>query len=297
MFHLLTSILLRFRASPAATLAPPANTSSSRIDAYSIHVGDRIATQLRRAAGITVGDLVELIANGRYGTICERAVGSRLAWATTSDARVALAQTPRDLRLLVFDPERIAFFVVFAAVDPDRERFTVTRVTTARHYEEVRWKLLPPDLYRCACAKSIASLQERDRIVAAAIGERALDALPILFALEDDKRLVWVELVMRDGHQKRLGILPFEFKKQRATDLPSLDGFWTWMQTTPPAHDSPITRDAVAAIRLVGQRDPYDVTLTLQALTGDSGAHMLPIAMVTTPTIPTTPKSSQSAVV
>jgi hypothetical protein len=265
MFHLFTSALLRFRAAPTATPVPPANTSASRIDAYSIHVGDRIAPQLRQAAGITVGDLMELIANGRYCILCERAIGSHGAWATTTDARAPLAQTPRDLRLLVFDPERMAFFVVFARVDPDRERFTVSRVTTARHFEAVRWTLLPPDRYRCACTKSIASPQECDRLVAEAIGERALDALPILFALQDDKRLVWVELVMRDGHQKRLGILPFAFKKLRAADLPALDGFWTWMQTTPPAHDTPIDRDAVAAIRLVGQRDPYDVTLTLAA--------------------------------
>jgi hypothetical protein len=268
MFHLLTSALLplrRLRTAPAATPVPPANTSASRIDAYFIHIGDRIAPQLRQAAGITTGDLVELIANGRYCILCERAIGSHGAWATSADARAALAQTPRDIRLLVFDPERLAFFVVFATVDPDRERFTVTRVTTARHYEEVRWTLLPPDRYRCACAQSIAAPQERDRLVAAAIGERDPEALPILFALEDDKRLVWVELVMRDGHQKRLGILPFAFKKLRAADLPALDAFWTWMQTTPPAHDTPIDRDAVAAIRLVGQRDPYDVTLTLAA--------------------------------
>jgi len=283
MRHLLPSILARFLPAPAAK-AQPAKPALPDLNTFALRATGRVPAQLRQAAGITVGNLAELIANGHYGVIGERMIGSCGAWATSAHARAALAQTARDVRLLVFDPERQAFLVVFAAVDPDRERLTVTRVTTARHFEAVRWKLLPPDLYRCACARSIGSLQERDHIVAAVMGERDLNALPILFALQDDKRMVWVELVMRDGHQKRLGILPFEFKKQRAADLPALDTFWTWMQTTPPAHDTPIARDAVAAIRLIGQRDPYDVTLTLQALTEDSGTPMLPIAVVAPPT-------------
>ncbi|OIQ71239.1 hypothetical protein GALL_471430 [mine drainage metagenome] len=45
-----------------------------------------------------------------------------------------------------------------------------------------------------------------------------------------------------------------------------MDRFWAWVQTTPPAHDAPIDREAIAAIRLVAQHDPYDVTIALLPL-------------------------------
>ncbi|OIQ78522.1 hypothetical protein GALL_397720 [mine drainage metagenome] len=132
------------------------------------------------------------------------------AWATTPESRAALATVPRDLHLLVFDPEREAFFIVYAKADPLAARLTVTWVVGARDYERSHWHLLPVALYRELCAQSIASARERERILATALGERDPRALPIVFALENSKRAVWVEITLRDGREKRLGVLPHQ---------------------------------------------------------------------------------------
>lgn len=266
MFHVFSTLMTRLRTQPSVMPStshePPPASAVPRINDFYIRVRDLAVPQLRDAAGITSGDLAELIANGRYTTLRERAIGSNGPWAQSTEGISALAGVCRDLHLLVFDPEREAFIVVFAKADPEGERLTITRVTTAQHYETTRWHLLPIETYRQACATSVSDPLVRDRLLASLPG-RDLDTLPVLFSLQNDKRMVWAELVMRDGRQRRLGLLPFDLRKLRATDLPSLDGFWDWAQSTPTAAESPIALEAVAAIRLIGQRDPYDVTVAM----------------------------------
>lgn len=263
MFRPLTHLLAR-RVSPgpapSAPVLPPSEPARFRFDR--IEVRDRAVPQLRRAAGITRFDLIELLAGGHFRSLRERAVGSTGAWANTAEARAALATVSRDLHLLVFDPEREAFVVAYAKADPQARRLTVTGVVAARQYEHAHWHLLPMALYRDLCAQSIADADRRERLLASALGERDLHQLPILFALETSKRAVWVELTRRDGGEKRIGLLPFALKQQRAADLPGLAPFWDWVQTQ-RAGKPPIDPASIAAVRLLGHRDPYDTRIVL----------------------------------
>jgi hypothetical protein len=213
--------------------------------------------QLRQAAGIGRGDLVELLVNEHFRSLRERAIGDSGAWAHTPAARAMLATVSRDLHLLAFDPEREAFLMVYAKADPQAARLTVTGVVPAHQYEQAQWHLLPITLYRELCAQSVASSERCEGILAAALGERDARLLPIVFALENSKRAVWVELKLRDGREKRLGALPFALKQQRAEDLPSLTAFWDWVQSRREGKTLIDPAD-VASIRLVGNRDPFD---------------------------------------
>ena len=260
------SILARWfssRAQPSASPCPPSLAQSTRFDAYTIQVSAHAVPQLRRAAGITRFDLIELLAGGHYRSLRERPIGAGGAWACTPEARAALAGVARDLHLLVFDPEREVFVVAYAKADPQAARLTVTWVVDARVYETARFKLLPLELYRALCAQAIASVAEQDRILVSALGARELDRLPLIYALQDGKRDVWVEITLDDGREKRLGLLPFALKQERASDLPQLGAFWDWVQST-RVGKAPIAPDHVTAVRLLGWRDPYDVRLVLR---------------------------------
>ena len=226
MFTAISGLVSRFRVPQSAAMpvqipsAPQPATAVARIEDFYIRVSEHVAPHLRQAAGITRFDLVELIANGHYRVLRERAIGSSGAWAVTSEARAALSGVARDLHLLVFDPEREALFVAYAKADPQAERLTVTRVLSARDYERSRWQLLSIDVCHNLCAQSIAAPQERERILTAALGDRDPDRLPIFFRLQNAQRAVWVEAIGRDGRERRLGILPFRFKTTPAGDLP-----------------------------------------------------------------------------
>ena len=262
--NLLTNLLARRQAPCPAPSAPvpPSEPTPTRFDACAIQVGAHAVPQLRRVAGITQFDLTCLLAGGHCRSLRERAIGSTGIWATTPASRAALALVPRELHLLVFDPEREAFFIAYAKLDARATRLTVTGVVGARDYERSHWHLLPLALYRELCAQAIASAQERARILRAALGEREPRALPIVFALENSKRTVWVEITLRDGREKRLGVLPFALKQQRAADLPQLAAFWDWVQSRREGK-APIGRENVAAVRLLGQRDPFDLRIEL----------------------------------
>ena len=265
MFRPLTQLLARRQApcpAPSAPVPSQSEPTPARFDACAIQVGAHAVPQLRRVAGITRLDLIELLAGGHCRSLRERAIGAGGAWATTPASRAALATVPRELHLLVFDPEREAFFIAYAKADALPARLTVTGVVGARDYEQSHWHLLPLALYRELCAQAIASAQERARILATALGERDPRALPIVFALENSKRAVWVEITLRDGREKRLGVLPFALKLQRAADLPGLAAFWDWVQSTREGK-APIDRESVAVVRLLGHRDPFDALIEL----------------------------------
>jgi len=271
MFRTFSNFVSRLRAphpaimSASITPALQSVSASARIEDYYIRVSERAVPQIRQAAGITQFDLVELILNGHYRSLRERAIGSTGAWFSTSDARAALADTARDLHLLVFDPEREALVVAYAKADPQAERLTITRVVTARHYEHARWQLLPADVCQDLCAQSVRSPMQCERILRAALGDRNPDSLPIIFCIQNDKRAVWVEVIDRDGRERRMGILPFEFKKMAAAALPHLDAFWVWMQSTRNEDDAPIDRSDILAVRFVAHNDPYEKTVTTAA--------------------------------
>lgn len=247
-------------ARQGAAPCPPSPAKPSRFDA--IRISTHAVPALRRAAGFTRFDLIELFANGHYRCLRARAIGSCGPWACTPEARAALAGVARELHLLVFDPEREAFFVAYAKADA-QARLTVTGVVLARQYEHARWRLLPLQLYRALCAQAFADPVQQERILAAALGERDLDRLPLIYSLQDSKRDVWVEITLDDGREKRLGLLPFALKQERASDLPQLGAFWDWVQST-RVGKAPIAPDHVTALRLLGWRDPYDVRLVLR---------------------------------
>lgn len=251
--------------SDLTAIGPPRAPVAPRIQDYYIRVSERAVPQIRQTAGITQFDLIEIIANGHYRSLRERAVGSAGAWSITADACAALADVARDLHLLVFDPEREAFVVAYAKADPQAERMTITRVVTAQHYQQSRWQLLSFDLCQDLCAQSISSPQHRARILAEALGDRHPDNLPIIFLLQNDKRAVWVEMIGRDGQQRRIGLLPFEFKKMAARILPTRDDFWSWVQSTRDDEDSPIVRSSVAGLRFVAYNDPYEQVVPVLA--------------------------------
>lgn len=259
----LFSLTAQPRPSPAPSAQAPSSTTPIRLDADTLHVSAAAVPALRRAAGITRLDLIELLTNGHFRSLRERALFTGGPWACTPEARAALAGVARDLRLLVFDPEREAFVVAYAKADPQAARLTVTWVVSARVYETARFRLLPLELYRALCAQAIASAAEQERIVASALGERELDRLPLIYSLQDSKRDVWVEITLDDGREKRIGVLPFALKQQRASDLPQRGVFWDWVQST-RAGKAPIEPDHVIAVRLLGWRDPYDVRLVLR---------------------------------
>lgn len=269
MFRTFSNIVSRFRTPHPvimlASVSPPPQTTpaAARIEDYYIRVSERAVPQIRQAAGITQFDLVELILNGHYRSLRERAIGSTGAWMSTPEARAAMTDTARDVHLLVFDPEREALIVAYAKADPRADRLTITRVVTAQHYEQSRWQLIPIEVCRDLCAQSIPTPQQRDRILAAALGDRNPDHLPIIFSLQNDKRAVWVEMIMRDGSERRIGILPFALKKMAPTALIHLDAFWDWAQSTRDAGDSPVERDAVAAVRYVAYNDPFEKTIDM----------------------------------
>lgn len=258
------SIFSRWFSSPAQPIVPhpPSLARSPRFDACAIQVSAHAVPQLRRVAGITQFDLIELLAGGHYRSLRERALSSSGAWARTPEACAALAGMARDLHLLVFDPEREAFCIAYAQADPGVRRLTVTGVVSAPDYEHAHRHLLPMALYRDLCA-SIPELERRERILATALGARDLEQLPLVFALENSKRDVWVEITLDDGREKRLGLLPFALKQERASDLPQLGAFWDWVQST-RVGKAPIAPDHVTAVRLLGWRDPYDVRLVLR---------------------------------
>lgn len=265
MFRTLTHLLTRRHPpcpAPSAPLPPQTESPLLRFDTYAIQVSDRAVPQLRRTAGITRFDLIELLTGGHFRSLRERAVGDSGAWAHTPQARAALSRISRDLHLLVFDPEREAFFIAYARADPLAARLTVTGVMCARQYEQAHWHLLPAALVQDLCAQSIACVDRRERILAAALGERDPQRLPIVFALQNGKRAVWVEITLRDGREKRIGVLPFALKQRCAAELPSLQAFWDWVQSTREGK-APIDRDGVAAVRLLGQRDPLDTLVDL----------------------------------
>ena len=246
----------------SAPLQQQAALSPLSFSAYRIRLSDPATFQLRQAAGLGRGDLVELLVNGHFRSLRERAIGDSGAWANTPAARAMLCSVARDLHLLVFDPEREVFLVVYAKADPQAARLTVTGVVSARQYEQAQWHLLPMTLYRELCAQSIASSERCERILAAELGERDPRLQPIVFALENSKRAVWVELKLRDGREKRIGVLPFALKRQRAEDLPRLTAFWDWVQSR-RAGKTLIDPADVASIRLVGNRDPFDRLIEL----------------------------------
>lgn len=265
MFRTLAHRLARRRSPTPAlstSVAPQSEPASPRLVADLIRVSGPAVPQLRRAAGITRFDLIELLASGHFRSLRERATSSTGAWAHSPEARAALTTVPRDLHLLVFDPEREAFVVAYAKTDPQARRLTVTRVVPARQYEQAHWHLLPIALYRELCASAIAGADRRERILATALGERDPNQLPILFALETSKRTVWVEIALRDGREKRIGLLPFALKQRRASDLPNQQAFWDWVQTQREGK-APIDPASVAAVRLLGYRDPYDTRIVL----------------------------------
>ncbi|OIQ76505.1 hypothetical protein GALL_418140 [mine drainage metagenome] len=258
--------LLARRQSPCPAPSAPSQPQSAPtlpgFSSYHIHLSDPAALQLLQAAGIGRGDLVELLVNGHFRSVRERALGDSGAWAHTPQARAALSTVSRDLHLLVFDPEREVFLIAYAKADPQAARLTVTGVVPALQYEQAQWHLLPIALYRALCAQSIVSTERCECILAAALGERDPRLLPIVFALENSKRAVWVEIKLRDGREKRLGVLPFGLKQQRAADLPELAAFWDWVQSRREGK-TPIHRSDVASLRLLGHRDPFDILVTL----------------------------------
>lgn len=273
MFRSLSSLLPRALGSlltrrhlPCPAVSTPVATPSTHtppdFSAYRILLSDPAVPQLRQAAGIGRGDLVELLVNGHFRSLRERAMGDAGAWAHAPGARAALSTVSRDLHLLVFDPEREVFLVVYAKADPQAARLTVTGVVPARQYEQAQWHLLPIALYRDLCAQSIASSDRCERILASALGERDPRLMPIVFALENSKRAVWVEIRLRDGREKRLGVLTFALKQQRAEDLPELAAFWDWVQSRREGK-TPIHRADVAGVRLLGHRDPFDILIEL----------------------------------
>jgi hypothetical protein len=247
---------------PSAPSQPQSAPTPPGFEAYRIQVSEPALPQLRQAAGLGRGDLVELLANGHFRSLRERAIGDSGAWAHTPVARAALSAVARDLHLLVFDPEREVFLMVYAKVDPQAARLTITGVVPARQYEQAQWHLLPIALYRALCAQSIASTERCEGILAATLGERDPRLLPLVFALENSKRAVWVELRLRDGREKRLGVLPFGLKQQRAEDLPELTAFWDWVHARREGK-TPIPRADVAGVRLLGHRDPFDILIAL----------------------------------
>ncbi len=265
MFRTLTNLLARRQApcpAPSASVPPQSEPTPTRFDACAIQVSAHAVPQLRRVAGITRFDLTRLLAGGHCRSLRERAIGAGGTWATTPASRAALTTAPRELHLLVFDPEREAFFIAYAKADARASRLTITGVVGARDYEQAHWHLLPLAPYRELCAQAVASAQERTRILEAALGERDPRALPIVFALQSSKRTVWVEVRLRDGREKRLGVLPFALKQQRIADLPQLAAFWDWVQSRREGK-TPIDRESVAAVRLLGQRDPLDLRIEL----------------------------------
>ncbi len=247
---------------PSTPLPPQAASSPLSFSAWRIRLSNSAVPQLRQAAGLGRGDLVELLVNGHFRSLRERAIGDSGAWAHTPAARALLCSVARDLHLLVFDPEREVFLMVYAKVDPQAARLTITGVVPARQYEQAQWHLLPVALYRELCAQSIASSERCERILAAELGERDPNLQPIVFALENSKRAVWVEIKLRDGREKRVGVLPFALKQHRAEDLPRLTAFWDWVQSRREGKTLIDPAD-VASIRLVGNRDPFDTLVTL----------------------------------
>jgi hypothetical protein len=249
----------------AAMDDPPAPSAPTDIRDYFIRISARAVPDLRRVAGIDASDLLALIQNGHWRSLRERSTNSSGAWAVTEQVRVDLAQTARDLHLLVFDPEREGLFVAYAKVDPRAERLTILRVVTAQQYEQMRWQLLPIDVCRALCASTVSCAQRLDRILRDALGDRDPMRMPILLSLQNDKRPVWVECIEHDRTERRMGILPFDLKKLAPEQLTDLQPFWDWMRSTRDNEDALVDRSHLAAVRLVAYNDPFEIVVPVAA--------------------------------